>query len=90
MEHRAGGEMSEQLRALLRAGAPARLTLEDGAELVLRDPATIRRMIDLIDRAEGIDLLRESVDQMRRGEVVEAENVLAEMRAQRDNKLPHH
>ncbi len=81
------GRMSDRLRELERSGEPARLSLDGGPMLVIRDPSAIHDLIDVIDRAEELDALRESADQMRRGEIIPAEDVLAELRAILSDKM---
>lgn len=68
------------LRHLKETGHPVVLTINGKAELVVQDTASYQKLIELAERAERMDALRESVDDMRAGRVVAADDMLAEMR----------
>ena len=70
----------EFLRQLKETGHPVVLTINGKAELVVQDSASYQKLIELADRAERMEALRASIDDMRAGKVVPADNVLAEMR----------
>ncbi len=70
----------EFLRQLKESGHPVVLTINGKAELVVQDSASYQKLIELADRAERMEALRASIDDMRAGKVVPAEDVLAEMR----------
>ena len=67
----------EFLRQLKETGRPVVLTINGKAELVVQDTRSYQR---LIERAEHKEALRISVDEMRAGQGIPAEDVLAEMR----------
>ncbi len=67
----------EFLRQLKETGRPVVLTINGEAELVVQDTLSYQR---LIERAERKDALRISVEEMRAGRGIPAEDVLAEMR----------
>ena len=70
----------EFLRQLKETGQPVVLTINGKAELVVQDSASYQRLIELADRAERMEALRASIDDMRAGKVIPADDVLAEMR----------
>ena len=70
----------EFLRRLKESGRPVVLTINGKAELVVQDSASYQRLIELAERAERMEALRASIDDMRAGRVVPAEIMLAEMR----------
>jgi PHD/YefM family antitoxin component YafN of YafNO toxin-antitoxin module len=70
----------EFLRQLKETGHPVVLTINGKAELVVQDPASYQKLVELADRAERMEALRASIDDMRSGKVIPADTVLAEMR----------
>jgi PHD/YefM family antitoxin component YafN of YafNO toxin-antitoxin module len=79
----------EFLRRLKETGHPLVLTINGRAELVVQDAASYQRLIELSERAERMDALRASLDDMRAGRVIPAEDVLAEMRDILERKRGH-
>jgi prevent-host-death family protein len=71
---------SEFLRQLKETGQPVVLTINGKAELVVQDSASYQKLIELAERAEKMEALRESIEDMRAGRVVPVEDMLAEMR----------
>lgn len=70
----------EFLRQLKESGHPVVLTINGKAELVVQDSASYQKLIELAERAERMEALRVSVEEMRAGKLIPAEDVLAEMR----------
>lgn len=70
----------EFLRQLKETGHPVVLTINGKAELVVQDSASYQRLIELAERAEQMDALRASVEEMRAGKGIPAAEVLAEMK----------
>ena len=70
----------EFLRQLKETGHPVVLTINGKAELVVQDSASYQKLIELAERAERMEALRQSVEEMRAGQGFPAEDVLAEMR----------
>jgi PHD/YefM family antitoxin component YafN of YafNO toxin-antitoxin module len=68
------------LRQLKETGHPVVLTINGKAELVVQDTASYQKLIDLAERAERMDALKASIEDMRVGRVSPAEVMLAEMR----------
>ena len=70
----------EFLRQLKESGHPVVLTINGKAELVVQDTASYQKLIELAERAERMDALKASIEDMKAGKVVPADDVLAEMR----------
>jgi PHD/YefM family antitoxin component YafN of YafNO toxin-antitoxin module len=70
----------EFIRQLKETGHPVVLTINGKAELVVQDSASYQKLLKLAERAERMEALRESVQQMRAGKGIPADEVLAEMR----------
>src|ERR1700730_8800513 len=70
----------EFLRQLKETGHPVVLTINGKAELVVQDTASYQKLIELAERAERMDALRASIEDMRAGKGIPADDVLAEMR----------
>jgi PHD/YefM family antitoxin component YafN of YafNO toxin-antitoxin module len=69
----------EFIKQLKQTGHPVVLTINGKAELVVQDTASYQKLIELADRAERMDALRSSIEEMRKGKVSPAEDMLAEM-----------
>jgi PHD/YefM family antitoxin component YafN of YafNO toxin-antitoxin module len=69
----------EFLRQLKETGHPVVLTINGKAELVVQDSASYQKLIELAERAERMEALQASIDDMRADKVVPADDVLAEM-----------
>jgi PHD/YefM family antitoxin component YafN of YafNO toxin-antitoxin module len=76
----------EFLRQLKETGHPVILTINGKAELVVQDTASYQKLIELAERAERMDALKASIDDMKAGRVIPADDVLAEMRQILDGK----
>ncbi len=70
----------EFIRQLKETGHPVVLTINGKAELVVQDSASYQKLIELADRAERMEALQASIDDMKAGKVIPAADVLAEMR----------
>lgn len=71
---------SEFLRQLKATGQPVVLTINGKAELVVQDPASYQRLIELAELAEELALTRQAVAEMKAGLGRPAAEMLAEMR----------
>jgi PHD/YefM family antitoxin component YafN of YafNO toxin-antitoxin module len=76
----------EFLRQLKETGHPVVLTINGKAELVVQDTASYQKLIELAERAERLDALKASIEDMKAGKVIPAADVLAEMRQILDGK----
>jgi prevent-host-death family protein len=70
----------EFLRQLKETGHPVVLTVNGKAELVVQDTASYQKLVELAERAKRMDALKASLDDMKAGLVLPADDVLAEMR----------
>lgn len=73
----------EFLRQLKESGHPVVLTVNGKAEIVVQDTASYQKLMERAERmeqAERMEALRASVEEMRAGQGIPAEEVLAEMR----------
>jgi prevent-host-death family protein len=73
-------DTSDFLRKLRETGQPVVLTINGKAELVVQDADSYQKLIELAERVERLEALRESVADMRAGRISPVEDVLAEMR----------
>ena len=74
------------LRQLKETGHPVVLTINGKAELVVQDTASYQKLVELAERAERMDALKASLDDLKAGRVIPADDVLAEMRQILDGK----
>jgi PHD/YefM family antitoxin component YafN of YafNO toxin-antitoxin module len=74
------------IRQLKDSGHPVVLTINGKAELVVQDTASYQKLIELAERAERMDALRDSVEQMRAGDVTPVAALFAEMKQILDEK----
>ena len=58
----------EFLRQLKETGHPVVLTINGKAELVVQDTASYQKLIELAERAERMDALKASIDDMKAGQ----------------------
>jgi PHD/YefM family antitoxin component YafN of YafNO toxin-antitoxin module len=70
----------EFLRQLKETGHPVVLTINGKAELVVQDTASYQKLIEIAERAERMEAIRASIEDMRAGKVTPVEDMLAEMR----------
>jgi prevent-host-death family protein len=70
----------EFLRRLKENGHPLVLTINGKAELVVQDAASYQRLVESAERSERLEALKASLEDMKLGRVVPAEDMLEEMR----------
>jgi prevent-host-death family protein len=68
------------LRQLQDTGTPVVLTVNGKARLVIQDAASYQQLLDLAERAEAAQAVRESLDAFGRGEGVPALEALESLR----------
>jgi prevent-host-death family protein len=71
---------SEFLAQLKETGHPVVLTINGKAALIVQDTASYQRLIEMAEKAERMEILRASIEDMKAGRVIPAQDVLAEMR----------
>lgn len=69
----------EFLRQLKETGQPLVLTINGKAEIIVQDTKSYQRLLDLADRLETIQAVREGLESMQRGEGRPADEVFAEI-----------
>lgn len=69
------------LTRLKATGQPEVLTVNGKAEIVIQDAASYQEMLDRLERVETIAAIQEGLEAADRGEMKEASQVFAEMRA---------
>ena len=74
------GNTSEFLRQLKETGRPVVLTIDGKSELVVQDTASYQRLIEMAEKAERMESLRISVEEMKAGKGTPIEEMFAEMR----------
>ncbi len=70
----------EFLRQLKRTGEPVVLTINGKAELVVQDTGSYQKLLEVAERVEELEALREAVEEMRAGKGTPVEEMFAEMR----------
>jgi prevent-host-death family protein len=68
------------LQRLKATGRPVVLTINGKAELVVQDTSSYQKLVELAERAEHMEALQASLNDMRAGRVAPIEEMLAEMR----------
>ncbi len=74
------GNVLEHLRRLKDSGQPELLSVNGKVELIVQDARAYERLLELVDRAEAIEGIREGLESMKRGEGRPAREVLEEIR----------
>jgi prevent-host-death family protein len=72
----------EFLAQLKQTGQPVVLTINGKAALVVQDARSYQRLMELAERLETIEAVREGLASMRRGEGRPAETFFAELEAE--------
>jgi prevent-host-death family protein len=72
---------AEAIKRLKETGQPQVLTVDGRAEVVVQDIASYERLLELLDRLEAIEGIRQGLEQMKRGEGRPIDEVFAEIRA---------
>ncbi len=70
---------NEYVRRIKESGSVLVLTVNGKAELVVQDAESYHRMLELLDRAETIEAVREGLESVRQGKVVSLDQFDKEM-----------
>jgi prevent-host-death family protein len=70
----------EHMARLQQTGRPEVLTVNGKAVLVVQDAAAYQKLLDLIDRLEAIEGIRQGLETMHRGEGRPAADVFQDLR----------
>jgi prevent-host-death family protein len=71
---------NEYVRKIKESGTPLVLTVNGKAEIVVQDAESYQRMLEVLDRAETIEALREGLESVRRGKTMSLDQFDKEMR----------
>ncbi len=69
----------EFIEQLAKTGEPVVLTINGRAKLVVQDAESYQRMLELLDRAETIEAIREGMEAVRQGKTMSVEQFDKEM-----------
>jgi prevent-host-death family protein len=71
---------NEYVKRIKESGSPLVLTVNGRAELVVQDAESYQRMLELLDRAETIEAVREGLESVRAGRTMSLDEFDREMR----------
>jgi prevent-host-death family protein len=71
---------TEYVKKIKKSGNPLVLTVNGKAEIVVQDAESYQRMLEVLDRAETIEALREGLESVRRGKTMSLDQFDKEMR----------
>lgn len=71
---------TEYVKKIKKSGHPLVLTVNGKAEIVVQDAESYQRMLELLDRAEAIEAVREGLESVRRGKTMSLDQFDKEMR----------
>jgi PHD/YefM family antitoxin component YafN of YafNO toxin-antitoxin module len=77
----------EHIERLKQTGRPEVLTVNGKAELVVQDAAAYQKLLDLLDRAEALEGIRQGLESMHRGKGRPAAKVFQDLR--KKHHIPH-
>lgn len=72
-------KIPEFIEQLAKTGEPVVLTINGRAKLVVQDAESYQRMLELLDRAETIEAIREGMEAVRQGKTMSVEQFDKEM-----------
>jgi prevent-host-death family protein len=71
---------TEYVKKIKKSGNPLVLTVNGKAEIVVQDAESYQRMLEVLDRAETIEALREGLESVRQGKTMSLDRFDKEMR----------
>ena len=71
---------NEYVRKMKKSGNPLVLTVNGKAEIVVQDAESYQRMLELLDRAETVEAVREGLESVRQGKMMSLDQFDKEMR----------
>ena len=77
----------EHIERLKQTGRPAVLTVNGKAEVIVQDAALYQKILELIDRIEALEGIRQGLESMHRGEGRPAAEVFQHLRQK--HHIPH-
>ena len=71
---------NEYVKKMKKSGNPLVLTVNGKAELVVQDAESYQRMLEILDRAETIEAVREGLESVSQGRTMSLDDFDREMR----------
>ncbi|HLL69878.1 MAG TPA: type II toxin-antitoxin system Phd/YefM family antitoxin [Pyrinomonadaceae bacterium] len=71
---------TEYVKKIKKSGKPLILTVNGKAEIIVQDADSYQRMLELLDRAETIEAVREGLESVRQGRTMSLDSFDKEMR----------
>jgi prevent-host-death family protein len=71
---------TDYVKKIKKSGNPLVLTVNGKAEIVVQDAESYQRMLEVLDRAETIEALREGLESVRQGKTMSLDKFDKEMR----------
>jgi len=71
---------TEYVKKIKKSGNPLVLTVNGKAEIIVQDAESYQRMLELLDRAETIEAVREGLESARQGKTMSLDEFDKEMR----------
>jgi prevent-host-death family protein len=71
---------NEYVKKIKESGTPLILTVNGKAEIVVQDAESYQRMLELLDRAETIEAVREGLESVKQGRTMSLDQFDKEMR----------
>lgn len=71
---------NEYVKKIKESGTPLVLTVNGKAEIVVQDAESYQRMLEVLDRAETIEAVREGLESVRQGRTMSLDQFDEEMR----------
>jgi len=71
---------TEYVKKIKKSGNPLVLTVNGRAEIIVQDAKSYQRMLELLDRAETIEAVREGLASVRQGKTMSLNQFDKEMR----------
>lgn len=71
---------NEYVKKIKKSGTPLVLTVNGKAEIVVQDAESYQRMLEVLDRAEAIEAVREGLESVRQGKTISLDQFDKEMR----------
>ena len=71
---------TEYVRKIKKSGNPLVLTVNGRAEIIVQDAESYQRMLELLDRAETIEAVREGLESVMQGRTMSLDQFDREMR----------
>ncbi|MBA2731639.1 MAG: type II toxin-antitoxin system Phd/YefM family antitoxin [Acidobacteria bacterium] len=71
---------TEYVKKIKKSGNPLVLTVNGKAEIIVQDAESYQRMLELLDRAETIEAVREGLESVSQGKTMSLDQFDKEMR----------